>query len=359
MLNYSFFNSVIDQEGNPDRPFDANDFSKYFGTLIKNGVFPNPSTNFQIQGDKGNMSVKAERGLAWIEGHLAYDDSVFILNIDPADSVLDRIDRVVLRLDTLERCIKWVVKKGEPSAKPIAKELQRDADAYEIGIADVAVNHGIASITQSMITDLRMSTELCGWVTGTVTQIDTTTLFNQLEQWKSEYIEKTNTWTTEQEQVFLNWKQLFETAATDWRAGEEQKFDEWLQSIKGKLSGDVAGNLQNQIEELKATDTTLDNNTKAVEKRVKKLEDERPLPVEITIERAKWSENKYSLEDKYPFSQYDIYILDYGETATETEMFAWGDAMIKGSMTENVLTATSSTNVPKIDIPIIIDLVKK
>ena len=359
MLNYSFFNSVIDQEGNPDRPFDANDFSKYFGTLIKNGVFPNPSTNFQIQGDKGNMSVKAERGLAWIEGHLAYDDSVFILNIDPADSVLDRIDRVVLRLDTLERCIKWVVKKGEPSAKPIAKELQRDADAYEIGIADVAVNHGIASITQSMITDLRMSTELCGWVTGTVTQIDTTTLFNQLEQWKKEYIEATNTWTTEQEQAFLNWKQLFETAATDWRAGEEQKFQEWLESIKGKLSGDVAGNLQNQIEELKATDTTLDNNTKAVEKRVKKLEDERPLPVEITIERAKWSENKYSLEDKYPFSQYDIYILDYGETATETEMFAWGDAMIKGSMTENVLTATSSTNVPKIDIPIIIDLVKK
>lgn len=359
MLNYSFFNSVIDQEGNPDRPFDANDFSKYFGTLIKNGVFPNPSTNFQIQGDQGNMSVKAERGLAWIEGHLAYDDSVFILNIDPADSVLDRIDRVVLRLDTLERCIKWVVKKGEPSAKPIAKELQRDADAYEIGIADVAVNHGIASITQSMITDLRMSTELCGWVTGTVTQIDTTTLFNQLEQWKKEYIEATNTWTTEQEQAFLNWKQLFETAATDWRAGEEQKFQEWLESIKGKLSGDVAGNLQNQIEELKATDTTLDNNTKAVEKRVKKLEDERPLPVEITIERAKWSENKYSLEDKYPFSQYDIYILDYGETATETEMFAWGDAMIKGSMTENVLTATSSTNVPKIDITIIIDLVKK
>ena len=359
MLNYSFFNSVIDQEGNPDRPFDANDFSKYFGTLIKNGVFPNPSTNFQIQGDQGNMSVKAERGLAWIEGHLAYDDSVFILNIDPADSVLDRIDRVVLRLDTLERCIKWVVKKGEPSAKPIAKELQRDADAYEIGIADVAVNHGIASITQSMITDLRMSTELCGWVTGTVTQIDTTTLFNQLEQWKSEYIEKTNTWTTEQEQAFLNWKQLFETAATDWRAGEEQKFDEWLQSIKGKLSGDVAGNLQNQIEELKATDTTLDNNTKAVEKRVKKLEDERPSQVELTIERAKWSGNKYSLEDKYPFSQYDIYILDYGANVTEEQMFAWGDAMIKGSITENVLTAMSTTNVPKVDIPIIIELVKK
>ena len=357
MLNYSFFNSVIDQEGNPDRPFDANDFSKYFGTLIKNGVFPNPSTNFQIQGDQGNMSVKAERGLAWIEGHLAYDDSVFILNIDPADSVLDRIDRVVLRLDTLERCIKWLVKKGEPSAKPIAKELQRDADAYEIGIADVAVNHGIASITQSMITDLRMSTELCGWVTGTVTQIDTTTLFNQLEQWKKEYIEATNTWTTEQEQAFLNWKQLFETAATDWRAGEEQKFDEWLQSIKGKLSGDVAGNLQNQIEELKATDTTLDANTKAVEKRVKKLESERPRPVEEVILASGWSGNKYSLEAKYPFAQYDIYIIDFADTVTKEQIYAWSDGMIRGSMTENVLTALDI--VPTIDVPVKLELVKK
>ena len=250
MLNYSFFNSVIDQEGNPDRPFDANDFSKYFGTLIKNGVFPNPSTNFQIQGDQGNMSVKAERGLAWIEGHLRYDDSVFILNIDPADSVLDRIDRVVLRLDTLERCIKWLVKKGEPSAKPIAKELQRDADAYEIGIADVAVNHGIASITQSMITDLRMSTELCGWVTGTVTQIDTTTLFNQLEQWKADYIAKTNTWTTDQENKFLTWKQLFETSATDWRTEEERKFTEWMDSLKGKLEGNVATNLTIRVDDI-------------------------------------------------------------------------------------------------------------
>ena len=236
MLNYSFFNSVIDQEGNPDRPFDANDFSKYFGTLIKNGVFPNPSTNFQIQGDQGNMSVKAERGLAWIEGHLAYDDSVFILNIDPADSVLDRIDRVVLRLDTLERCIKWVVKKGEPSAKPIAKELQRDADAYEIGIADVAVNHGIINITQSMVKDLRLNTELCGIVTGQVTQIDTTTLYAQLEGFKDDYAKKIRKWEQEQKSGFESWS-----------TERKKQFEIWYETVKAILDGDVAGNLTNRI----------------------------------------------------------------------------------------------------------------
>lgn len=357
MLKFSFFDSIIGADGQPDRAFGAGDFSKYFGTLIKNGIFPNPSSNFQIMGDQNNMTVKAEPGLAWIEGHLGYDDSVYILNIDKADSSMDRIDRIVLRLDTLERCIKWVVKKGEFSANPTAKPLQRDADGYEIAIAEVRVGKGVSKITQSAITDLRMNTELCGWVTGTVTQIDTSTLFNQLEQWKTEYIESTNTWTTEQEQAFLNWKKLFETAATDWRAGEEQKFDEWLQSIKGKLSGDVAGNLQNQIEELKEKDTTLDNNTKAVEKRVKKLESERPRPVEETIIASGWSGNKYSLEAKYPFAKYDIYIIDFADTVTKEQIYAWSDGMIRGSMTENVLTALDI--VPKIDVPIKLELVKK
>lgn len=250
MLNYSFFNAILDPEGNPDRAFDANDFSKYFGTLIKNGIFPNPSSNFQIQGDQNNMSVKAEPGLAWIEGHLRYDDSVFILQIDTADSTLDRIDRVVLRLDTLERCIKWVVKKGELSGRPVAKTLQRDADAYEIALADITINHGATKVTQTMITDLRMNTELCGWVTGTVTQIDTRTLFNQMEQWKADYIAKTNTWTTDQENKFLTWKQLFEKSATDWRTEEERKFTEWLNSLKGKLEGDVAASLTLRVDDI-------------------------------------------------------------------------------------------------------------
>lgn len=250
MLNYSFFNSILDPEGNPDRPFDANDFSKYFGSLIKNGIFPNPSTNFQIMGDQNNMTVKAEKGLAWIEGHLAYDDSVFILNIDTADSALDRIDRIVLRLDTLDRCIKWVVKKGEFSGSPTPKPLQRDADAYEIALADIRINHGTSSITQAMITDLRMNTELCGWVTGVVTQIDTSTLFNQMEQWKKDYIDKTNRWTDEQEKAFTNWKEMFENSATDWRNKEEQKFTEWLNSLKGKLEGDVAASLTLRVDKL-------------------------------------------------------------------------------------------------------------
>ena len=95
---------------------------------------------------------------------------------------------------------------------------------------------------------------------------------------------------------------------------------------------------------------------KTVEK-VKKLESERPQPVEETILASGWSGNKYSLEAKYPFAQYDIYIIDFADTVTKEQIYAWGDGMIRGSMTENVLTALDI--VPKIDVPIKLELVKK
>lgn len=346
MLKSCFFNSVLDQEGVPDRPFNADDFAKYFGTLIKNGVFPNPSTNFQCIADQETMSVKMEAGIAWIDGHLRYDDNVHILEIDTADSVLDRIDRIVLRKDVLDRDIYWVVKKGEASGKPVAPTLQRDENAWELGIADVKVAHGTVSISQSMVTDTRLNTELCGLVTGVVTQIDTTTLFNQLEQWKKEYIEATNTWTTEQERAFLNWKQLFETAATDWRAGEERKFQEWLDSIKGILSGDVAGNLQLEIDNLKKEDD-----------RLEKAKLNIPSYAEITLEVGKWSGQTYSLEDVYPSRIYDVEV-ELSGNATKDSAKNWGKAIpVSDSNEKNIIKALGI--VPNTNIPIRVKVVKK
>lgn len=57
--------------------------------------------------------------------------------------------------------------------------LQRDADAYEIAIADVYVRAGVISVMQSNITDTRLNSELCGIVHGTIKQVDTTEIFRQ------------------------------------------------------------------------------------------------------------------------------------------------------------------------------------
>lgn len=175
MEKSSFFNSV-----GGDRKYDAKRFAEYFGSFIGNGVFPNPSTNLQVLSNN-DMTVTIKAGLAWINGHFYQNTDDLVLSIDVADGVLKRIDRIVVRLDTVGREITASVKKGTFASAPVAKDLQRDADAYELGIADILISNGAVSITQANITDLRMNSTYCGIVTGTVDQIDATNLFAQYD----------------------------------------------------------------------------------------------------------------------------------------------------------------------------------
>lgn len=169
----SFFNSV-----NGDRRYLANNFAEYFASFIANGVFPNPSNGLQVY-EKQNMTVIVKPGKGWINGYFAVNEYDYELTFDNADGVLNRIDRVVLRLDFTNRAIDIAVKKGAFASSPVALTVQRDADAYEIVLADVYIAKGSTSISQSNITDQRLNTALCGIVHSLVNQVDTTTIFNQ------------------------------------------------------------------------------------------------------------------------------------------------------------------------------------
>jgi len=179
MIRSGFFNSV-----NQDRKYNASDFAEYFASFISSGVFPNPSTNLQVVAQTiPDMTVIVRPGKAWINGYILINDDDYVLQLDPADGVLNRIDRVVARYDVEDREIRIEIKKGTFASAPEPPSLQRDADAYELGLADIYVAAGAVSITQANITDLRLNTDLCGIVHGTVNQVDTTTLFNQYQTW--------------------------------------------------------------------------------------------------------------------------------------------------------------------------------
>lgn len=203
-IRSGFFNSV-----NGDRKYDAKRFAEYFASFIGNGVFPNPSNNLQVLSND-DMTVTVKAGKAWINGYILINDDDYILTLDPADGVLNRIDRIVARYDTVDREIRLEVKKGTFASSPVAPTLQRDADAYELGLADVYIAAGVVSVTQANITDLRFNTELCGIVKGTVDQIDTTDLFAQ-----------------------------YQTA-----------FNDWFQELKDVLDDNTAANLLNLINQL-------------------------------------------------------------------------------------------------------------
>ena len=255
------FNSI-----NGDRKYKAEDFREYFATFIGNGVFPNPSTNLQCIGENEDMTVTLKVGNGWIDGALYVNDNDLILPIDVADGVLNRIDRIVLRMDTVGRAINAVVKKGTFASSPVAPELQRDADAYEIGIADIYVAAGATQITQANITDLRLDTSLCGIVHGTVEQADTTTLFNQYLSWltqkKAQYDADMLSWTAQKQVELNNYISGRETDFNTWynnitsasqteidnmEAHFQQDWNNWFATVQSALDGDTAGNLLNLI----------------------------------------------------------------------------------------------------------------
>ena len=237
MEKSSFFNAI-----NRDRVYKAEDYANYFASFIGNGIFPNPSTNLQIISNN-NMTITVKAGKAWINGYFYCNTDDLIVNIDVADGGLNRIDRLVLRLDFLNRSIKVKVKKGTFASSPVAPNLQRDADAYEMALGDIAISKGIISITQANVTDLRLNSNLCGVVHGTVDQVDTTTLFNQYLSWYQQATGKA-------EVDLYNLKTQF---AVDFQA--------WFDSIKGQLSGDIAANLSNKINEINAVIGTETLNT--------------------------------------------------------------------------------------------------
>lgn len=222
-----FFNSV-----NGDRRYLAYRFAEYFASFIGNGVFPNPSTGMQIIADGTSRSVKIKAGKGWINGYFAVNDSDYELSLDVADGALKRIDRIVLRLDFTKREILPALKKGAFASNPVAPTLQRDADAYELGLADVLINNGATTISQANITDLRLNKDLCGIVQGTVNQVDTTTIFNQYVEWFNQ------TKATNQSE----WEQI--------KQANQQDFETWFNNIKGQLEGDIATNLAVQIQNI-------------------------------------------------------------------------------------------------------------
>lgn len=233
-----------------DRVYKAENYAEYFASFIGNGVFPNPSTNLQVIGtDKMQVIVKPGKG--WINGYKYENTDDLILPIDVADGVLHRIDKIVLRYDVVEREIRAKIKKGEFASYPKAPQLTRDADMYELGLADIKVNAGSISITQVDITDLRLNKELCGIVHGTVDQVDTTTIFNQYLEWYKNITGKT-------EQELQNIKENLET---DFRL--------WFDGLKETLGGDVAGNLLNLINKNKESIDTVQNNVDEKLKTVK------------------------------------------------------------------------------------------
>lgn len=233
-----------------DRVYLASQFAAYFASFIGNGVYAQHGNQLQVMAQSNpSMSIQVLSGQGWINGYWYENTDSMSLSVEVADGVLNRIDSIVLQLGFSERDMKLKIKKGIPATNPVAPALVRNSDYYELQLATISIPASSIRITQAQITDTRMNASVCGWVTGVVDQIDTTTLFNQFETYFNEFKENNQAdftdWTDEQKAEYDEW---YDTHINQWQT----EFDTWFQNIKNQLGEDVAGNLQNQIDEHEA-----------------------------------------------------------------------------------------------------------
>lgn len=186
-VNGYFFNAV-QQNGVYDRVYSAEDFSSYLDQLVGNGVFPNPSTSLQVRAGS-DMQIIVGGGQGWIYGHKMVNTADLPLTVANSDVLLNRIDLVIFYADFIDREMGIEILEGTAAVQPTAPQLTRNANRYEMCLAQITINKQTSEITQAMITDTRAESTVCGWVAGLIQQVDTSTLFTQWQTAYSNYYE--------------------------------------------------------------------------------------------------------------------------------------------------------------------------
>lgn len=264
------FDSIIsgyDDEDNPiyDRAANSQVMADWMRHYFSNGVFGNETTGsygFGVTTAAAGMNIIVSPGACNIQGRFGYEEGSTTLTLDDASSTYDRVDAVILRLnlETDVRSIYVGVIKGTPSDRPVAPVLQRDSTIYDLKIAEVTVKRGVTSIAQAYIKDTRLNTTDCGLVAVPMKTFDTDDLYQQLE-----------------------------AALTQITVTDEAEFQEWFDHIREILDDNVAGHLQNEIDDLS---DVLDTTAAATNARINKtLHD----AIEVTLPNVSSSARTFNV----------------------------------------------------------------
>lgn len=237
-----------------DRVYVADTFASYFASFIGNGIF-NLAPVLQVKENylSPGMSILVTQGRGWINGYWFRNTDVVQLPIDIADGTRNRIDSIVLRWDREQRDMYLTVLKGTVAVTPVAPPPVRDADFYDLVLARVNVSKGLTRIRNRDIIDTRMSNELCGFVTGLIEQVDTTTLFDQFNEYFNDIKNLGDNWLNWSEQTKTDFTKFFNDSRNEFRYfldNSKIQFNEWFQNLRNQLDSNQAANLQNQIDYL-------------------------------------------------------------------------------------------------------------
>ena len=253
-VSSGFFNSL-----NGDRKYNAAQMSAIFDGLIIDGVFASIGTAFAVKA-AGGLTVNVGVGKAWFDRTWTVNDSILPMTAPEAEVLLDRIDAVVLEVNGMEsvrnNTIKFV--KGNPSSAPSRPTLTNEGNVHQYPLCYIYRKYGTAVINQADITPM-VGTESTPFVTGILQTISLDELLgkwqDELDRFTDARSQEVDDWIAREESDFTAWfnkmkadLQQEQTVLDQWIASEQADFLAWYNQMKDQLSGDVAGNLQLEID---------------------------------------------------------------------------------------------------------------
>ncbi len=240
---------------NGDRTYDADNFAELLNHFFTTGVFEG---ELQVVANS-NMTVSVKTGYCNLEGKIKFFDSITNITLDVANSIYPRIDTIVIEKNITNRNITLKKVTGQiSSSTPVATEPVRNETQYQIVLAQIYVGAGVSEITQSNITDTRTDSSICGYVSGTVKEID----YAQISSQWSAYLDEFKT-----ENLYA--------------------FNEWFETIQGILGKDEAAKLLAMIE---TNETNIATNTSSISSIQSKMQ---PLTITLGTSWTQDSTNGY------------------------------------------------------------------
>lgn len=174
-LTSGFFNSL-----NGDRKYNAEDIASMFDGIITDGIIKNHGEAFNVTANGGNQ-VKIGSGRAWYKRTWTNNDSSMLVNLEPADSSLNRIDAVVLEInksdDVRNNSIKVI--KGTPGANPSRPALTNSIDISQLPLAYILRPASSTEVSQANITNMIGSNE-CPYASPIIDEVKLTETYGEL-----------------------------------------------------------------------------------------------------------------------------------------------------------------------------------
>lgn len=291
-----FFNSV-----DHDRLYDATDISRLFDGLIRDGIFASIGDCMVVK-QSNQMNVTVGTGRAWFNHTWSYNDALYPVTIPPSEILMDRIDAIVLEINSVEAVRANSIKliKGTPSSTPTKPALTNTKEVHQYPLAYVKVGKEVTSIRQADIENC-VGTSVCPFVTGILEVISIEQLIPQWKDILNRFVEENtanfNTWMNGEKQNYQAWLTAAKKEITDWEETSKSDYQKWYDSIKNgydqwfatiKAAYDANWSTFQQWE--KASQTEFD---KWFENMKNKLEGD--LGAKLTLETEKLGKEKVSL----------------------------------------------------------------